>query len=487
MKHFLLISLALFFLVACQTFQPETTAVSATPAQDSTTTEETPATSTPLSLAAEATAVPITGLGDPFYPELGDGGIDVLHYDLDLNVDVEAATIQGTTTIEAIVTEPRTWFALDLAGLEVEEVSVNGDPASFDLQESKLTIFPAEELPQNEPFTAVIQYAGEPQPINDPGAPIPLGWQSHSSGTFVVSEPTGAMNWFPNNNHPTDKATYTLRFTLPQPYEIVSNGILIESEQADGDNIFVWQMDQPMASYLAIAQINQYDVEEEQTDSGVSIRNYFPLDTPHEVRDAFDQTPQMIAFMEETIAPYPFDSYGVVLLGQPTGWALETQSLSTYGADGPSQPSVVIHELSHQWFGDDVSVASWQDIWLNEGFATYFEQLWLEYSGQGDIEIAMDGMYQWLAENNIPSPIPAEVSDLFTAPVYMRGAYTLHALRQTVGDDKFFQILRTYYDRHQGSAASTADFIAVAEEVGGQTAVNILNDWLYASTIPAQR
>ena len=503
MQHLPIISFLLFFLVACQAARPEDTAVPTLPVQETTTivAEEPPATSSspPSSTAApdpaetapdlgeeELVPVSITGLGDPIYPDLGNEGIDVQHYDLDLVVDMKAGTISGSTKIDAVATESRTWFSLDLAGLEVEAVDVNGDPASFSVEASKLIILPGLELSQDEPFTAVIQYAGKPQPIPDRSAPIDLGWQTRSSGTFVVSEPSGAMNWFPNNNHPSDKATYTMRFTLPQPYGLASNGVLTESEQVGANNVFTWEMEQPMASYLAIAQINQYEVEEEETDSGVAIRNYFPLDTPDRVRDAFDQTAEMIAFMEETIAPYPFDSYGVVLLGQPAGWALETQSLSTYGADGPSRPGVVVHELSHQWFGDNVSVASWQDIWLNEGFATYFEQLWLEYSEHADIEANMSDLYAEIADRNLSSPIPTEAQDLFGSPVYLRGAYTLHALRQTVGDDIFFQILREYYDRHQGDSASTTDFIAVAEELGGQTAVDILNKWLYSDTIPAQ-
>ena len=146
----------------------------------------------------------------------------------------------------------------------------------------------------------------------------------------------------------------------------------------------------------------------------------------------------------------------------------------------------MVHELSHQWFGDNVSVATWQDIWLNEGFATYFEQLWLEHSEQADIDANMSNLYAEIADGNLSSPIPTEARDLFGSAVYVRGAYTLHALRQTVGDDTFFQILREYYDRHQGDSASTADFVAVAEELGGQSAVDILNEWLYSDTIPAQ-
>ena len=482
-----------FLLTACRgavpTPKPQGEKIEPTPDNRATSTPLSPPTSeVPETPEAQETAVPLPiGLGDPIYPFLGNKGYDVQHYDLDLTIAVEANTISGSAAIEAVATDPLTTITFDLAGLEVHQVLVNEELAQFERRETKLIITPEKEIAEGENFTAVIQYAGRPEAIPDPGAPIALGWQVQTGGSFVASEPTGAMNWFPNNNHPSDKATYTMRFTLPQPYGVVANGVLTDFQQTGYQTVYEWQMDQPMASYLAVAQVNEYEVGVGVSDSGIPIRNYFPVATEDEVREAFNLTSQMLTFMEETIAPYPFEQYGVVLLTDPTNWALETQGVSTYGSNGPSREETVIHELSHQWFGNSVTVASWEDIWLNEGFATYFQNLWVDAAGEIAIEDSMQDLYDSIASTQMGSPIPTTAAEMFGAPVYWRGAYTLHALRQVVGDEAFFEILRVYYERYAGGNASTEDFIAVAEEIGGETAVAVLQEWLYLDGVPAQR
>ncbi len=320
--NLIVISVSILVLVACQGESPDVTAVPVGPVRETKTAPEAkPSASPPAESTATATPEVVEplqyGLGDPIYPFLGNPGYDVQHYDLDLTIAVEANLISGSAAIEAVATENLQTIMFDLAGLQVYQVVVNDTLALFERQETKLIITLEEALLEGEPFTTVIQYAGSPEKLLDPSAPIALGWQEDIGGSFVASEPTGAMNWFPNNNHPADKATYNMRFVVPQPYTVVANGALVDVQQSGYKNIYEWQMDQPMASYLAIAQVNEYDMAVSVTESGVSIRNFFPVDTPENVRAAFDETPQMLSFMEELIAPYPFDRYGVVLLGQP--------------------------------------------------------------------------------------------------------------------------------------------------------------------------
>jgi aminopeptidase N len=440
---------------------------------------------TPSSAADASEAAPgAAGLGDPLYPLLGNGGYDVEDYDIALDVDVEGNLISGTVTIDATATQDLSAFNLDLTGLTVDEVAVDSEPAAFGREQGELTITPAQPLAADDEFIVEVRYHGSPELIHDPCAPIPLGWQPQTGGSFVVSEPSGAMNWYPANNHPGDKATYTLRITVPQPYEVAANGVLSETVQADGGATYVWRVDQPMASYLATVQIGDYDVATSTTASGIAIRNYFPSGTPAGVQASFAGTPAMIEFIEDLIAPYPFDAYGVVLLTEPAGWALETQTLSTFGSNGSPDPATVMHELAHSWFGNSVSPATWQDVWLNEGFATYFEALWLDHTGQHPIDKAMAATYEMIAQAGAGPPASPEVEELFGLAVYYRGAYALHALRQAVGDETFFHILREYYRRHEGGNASTADFIAVAGEIGGETASVVLHPWLYDDAVP---
>ena len=424
------------------------------------------------------------GLGDPLYPNLGNGGYDVQHYDITLDAGPVQNVISGSVTINAIATQDLSAFNLDFSDLTVDQVTVNSNQAEFSRDGSELTINPDRPLASGEAFSVQVHYHGEPVPIVDPGAPIPLGWQVQDGGTFAVSEPSGSMNWYPNNNHPTDKATYTFRITVPDGYEVAANGILSETLPNDGRVTYVWEMDQPMASYLATVQINDYDVVSAATGSGVPIRNYFLNDTPADVRAAFDDTAAMLDFVVDLIAPYPFNAYGAVLLREPAGWALETQTLSTFGEDGASDPATVMHELTHSWFGNSVSPATWQDVWLNEGFAKYFESLWFDHTGDIPIDESMSEIYQFIATAEAgPPALPAQ-TELFGLSTYYRGAYTLHALRQTVGDDLFFDILREYYRRYQGGSASTADFMAVARELGGEQAEAVLKEWLYGKNVP---
>jgi aminopeptidase N len=173
----------------------------------------------------------------------------------------------------------------------------------------------------------------------------------------------------------------------------------------------------------------------------------------------------------------------VVVMPEKVGVAMENQTLSVFGAD-MSFEDAISHELAHQWFGDSVTLSSWPDIWLNEGFATYMEWLWVEHSqGKDEFVHFMDGQYA-SAQVMFPPGDP-KPSNLFDGSVYVRGGLVLHALRLTVGDDTFYQILRTYYQRYQYSNASTKDFVAVAEEVSGQDLGPFFDAWLYGETLPS--
>ena len=177
----------------------------------------------------------------------------------------------------------------------------------------------------------------------------------------------------------------------------------------------------------------------------------------------------MITLLDDIYGPYPFEAYGVLVVDEALGFALETQTLTIIGSDIAAEPGradqILLHELAHQWVGDAVSPATWKDIWLNEGFATYAEWLWLERTGRRS---AADSARQYEGAPELdPPPGDPGPDELFSGPVYIRGGMTLQALREQVGDDDFFEILRTWVDEHRDSTASTEDFIALAEEISG--------------------
>ena len=423
------------------------------------------------------------GLGDNLYPQLGNGGYDVQHYSIDLAFIPAENQIEGKTSIDAVATQDLSSFNLDLLGLTVEQVVVNDIAASFERIDHELIISPDQPLLSGDSLSVEVTYAGVPEPISDPSVTfVNLGWQAWNDDFFAaVSQPSGSMNWFPNNNHPLDKATYTISVTAPEPNVAVANGVLSETiVNDDGTRTFVWRMEQPMASYLAIVAIGDY--VETRDDSGpVPIRNYFPAGASPSAIAGYDVTADIMSWLIDLLGPYPFAEYGVVVApGFPA--ALETQSISVFGTS-PADELVVVHELLHQWFGNSVTLSQWSDIWLHEGFAAYFMALWVENKfGAG----AYNGVIRqnYAADKSLTAPGNPELSKLFDTSVYFRGALVLYALRKEVGDDTFFAILRQFHSDNAYGHVTTADFIALAEALSKRDLDELFDAWLYGDTMP---
>lgn len=431
------------------------------------------------------------GIGDPYFPELGNGGYDALHYTLDLRADVAANTLDGTVSIEARALEALRTFNLDLLGFDVTFVGIDGAMVDWDRQDGELVVVPLTPLPADEVFTVTVRYNGTPGTINLTGIPALIGWNNYGDGVFVASEPAGAAGWYPVNDHPLDKATYTIRVTVDDPLVVAANGVLTETIANDDTTTYVWESNDPIASYLVTVNIDDFVRVEEDGPGGLPIRNYFPADLVDAATAEFSQTADMLAFFEETFGPYPFDAYGVVVADANFGFALETQTLSLFSrrwisGRGASEEAVA-HELAHQWYGNSVSPAYWSEIWLNEGFATYASWLWFEHSdGAEALDTIVRRTYNEFARAGgtrvIIGEPPAE--NLFDIAVYWRGALVLHALRERVGDETFFAILRTYYERHAYGNATIEDFIAVVEELSGADSTAFFDGWLYQNELP---
>lgn len=439
-------------------------------------------------IAAQDPSVGADGVGDSYYPQLGNTGYDVRHYTIELDVDVENNFIDGTTIIQAQATQDLTTFNLDLYGLSISQILVDDDPANYTRDGIELIITPEQTLTADQLFTITIAYSGNPEPFPDPGVHHrQVGWIEFDAGIFILDEPSGAMTWFPSNNHPTDKATFTFNITVDNPYVVAANGLLQETTDNGDTTTYHFEATDPMATYLAAVNISEFQVITNEGPDGLPIRNYFPLNAPNRIINEFDTTPDMIAFFSDIFGPYPFEAYGAVVLNDRRySGAIENQTLSTFGQNGVDQ-EVIAHELVHQWFGDSISVKSWQDMWLNEGFATYGAALWFENQfGAEQLDFTMSSYYNSLSRRNHPPTADPTPEDIFNITVYYRGAWTLHALRLEVGDEVFFDILRTYYDRHQYGNASSADFIAVAEEISGQDLTDFFQAWLFDRELPPQ-
>jgi peptidase M1-like protein/immune inhibitor InhA-like protein len=635
------------------------------------------------------------GIGDPYYPLDGNGGYDVRDYLLDLRYTPPTDVLEGTATIKAAATQNLSSFNLDLDGLTVRSVSVNGRRATWSHDGGELTITPHRGIDKFSRFTTIVRYGG---------VPSAEGFGHTDDGAMVLGQPHAATSWFPVNDHPTDKATYTIRLAVPAGLEAVSNGVLLSHPTRHGWTTWTWRMRDPMASYLAMASIGEFDLREYRSDGmrfwdavdpdlyegldvaprtgerfalsqtasetykrlartitvpaggadlsfwinrdteqdwdyvfveahtvgaddwttlpdrnghtadgvgescptgwhdlhpflahyqtpesdgsctpsgttgswsaatgtsggyeqwSVDLSDYAgtdvevaisyvsdwstqgpglfvddievstgagttsfeedgdPLDgwtmpgppagsaanrndwiagtvdqlppPPGAVIDAsFARQAEILAFLSSRFGRYPFSVSGGVVDDIAIGFALETQSRPVYSSgffsDQAQGDSVVVHELAHQWFGDNVSLGRWRHIWLNEGFASYAEWLWAEEDGIATVQESFDATYNFFPADDpfwdviVDDPGP---DAQFDSAVYNRGAMTVHQLRLEIGDDAFFRILREWNVRFADSDATTEQFIEFAERVSGRDLDELFTAWLYTPGRPA--
>jgi len=430
------------------------------------------------------------GIGDDYFPTLGNPGYDVDHYVLELVFDPETTTLNGIATIEAAATTDLDTVNLDFAALTVRSVVVDGTAADFRQVEEDLAIIPQRRISAGEAFVIEVEYGGNPSQARSAAVPFGIGWKTVGDANYIVAEPDAAHTWFPANDHPLDKATYTFRITVPEDVVAAANGNLVDQITDVGTTTWVWEVTSPMASYLATMVIGDFDIVADPIASaaaGVPIRHVLPAGTTVADWPGLERQGEMIAFLAESFGPYPFDTYGIAIV-DGFGAALENQTLSLFDSNLSASAffeDVLIHEVAHQWFGDSVSLGGWADIWLNEGFASYAEWLWIEREAGRDVlerEIAAERDLFEGAGFNGPGEPPS--FDLFNGSVYRVGAMTLHALRLTVGDAAFFEILRAYSSKFADKSVTTADFIAVAESISGRDLTDLFESWLYENKVP---
>jgi aminopeptidase N len=417
------------------------------------------------------------GLGDPFFPKAGNGGYDVQHYDLDLSWH-RSGQLRGHAVIDATATQNLSQFDLDLRSrLEVGSVQVNGVAATFTQDGQELVITPSVPLLTPAGFMVDVEYAGKPRFVRDPDDSKD-GWVPTSDGAVVVNEPQGSPTWFPCNDHPSDKATYDISVEVPRGLKAISNGTL-EDKQKDGKRVtFDWHQPEPMATYLATATIGRFQLDISERKDWTT---YLAVD-PHADPGQMRHTDQVLRFFSEKFGPYPFTAAGGIVDPSDVGYSLEVQTKPYY----PGSPGRLLlsHELAHQWFGDSVSLETWPDIWLNEGFATWAEWLWDRHKGGITPADRVENLYGNHGDGddsfwNPPPGDPGDAAHLFDYTIYERGGMTLELLRQQVGTEDFLDILQTWASDHQYANADTQDFIDLSEAKSGMELSSFFQDWLY--------
>jgi aminopeptidase N len=461
-----------------------------------------------LAAVAAMAAVPgAPGVGDTYFPNYGNGGYYVGNYDLAIQYNPSTNWLTGDASITARTNRELSRFNLDLVGLTVKSITIDDPgpggpvPATWTRGDHELRVTPATALGAGANFVVRVRYGGVPKAI-DTG----LGGNGtfHTDdGLLIMGQPESATTWFPVNDHPVDKATYTFRVKVPNGYEVIANGLPAGTSTANGWTTSTFNAP-AMASYLATIDIGQWSFNDRTTTGGIRIIDAVDPDIAALANPSLAKQEEMLDFFSTHFGDYPFTTAGGIVDDHPDiDFALETQTRPVYSKvffePTPGAPTgpvpdgdlVVAHELAHQWFGDSIALNRWKEIWLNEGFATYAEWLWMEHEGVANATGLMTQAYYdlftdlsdlglWKLRIGDPGK-----SHLFDFQVYNRGAMTLQALRQRVGDVKFFAILRTWFAENEGGHGTTARFIEVSERVSGRELSALFQNWLYSSKRPA--
>jgi aminopeptidase N len=484
-----------------------------------------------LALSATASAQTYTPggrtLGDvlPELKHIGNTGYDALNYDLTLNYDPVANTF-GTGTkadITLRATQNLSEFALDFRGLTVTGVTIDGVAATFtrddgapdgpDRYKNKLIVTPAAGINNGRTFHVVVSYTGVPQAMEDPDESFE-GWIRTSDGSFVVNEPMGAMTWFPNNNHPADKATYDFHITVPATHTALGNGELASKvTNADGTVTWNWHDGYPTATYLTTATVGVFDFTQGTGATALGAggnalglynawESTFTAAQKTTLDAAAAREDQITKFLSDyNGTSYPFDSIGAVADRLPSslGYVLEVQTKIHFPSQSISL-NTLAHEISHQWFGNSVSLKQWKDIWLNEGWATWSSWNWANKFNNGATP-AQQFLNNYNSTNqptrwNNPTAELTTAANLFsTFTVYTRPAMMIEGLRQILGEPAFQEMIKRWTTNYRYGNADEAAFIAlnkqIAVEKSGFEASNLnkldsyFQQWLHGVGKPA--
>lgn len=465
-------------------------------------------------------------LNDALFPEIGNGGYDVRHYDIALNYDPASNEFEaGTkTAITALATQSLSDFSLDFAGLTVSAVTVDGQPASFVREPpaacsptvppvetcpaTKLVVTPATPIDQGQTFQVAVSYTGEPLPHVDPWG-SPEGWiraenGSTADGAFVACEPIGAQTWFPDNDDPRDKATFDFEITVPEDTKPadgtlmgIANGEMVgEPTSSGGLTTWHWRESFPMATYLATATVGDFYFTRSSTPSGIQLNNAIDSSYSASAKASIEETQareeEILDFYAPLYTPYPFDSAGTIVdrVGG-IGYILEVQTKVLFASSGSATTRILSHELAHHWWGDSVSVTRWSEVWMNEGWATFSQWNW-SYAQEGAPSPAQEftNSYTPGTKWETPTAEPTAAGLFASFPTYIRPAMMIEALRQILGETKFTQLTRQWQGAHRYGNGTEAQFLDLVREVSSFSGADLarldafFQEWLYGTSQP---
>ncbi len=428
-----------------------------------------------------------TPVEDRVYPEVGDPGVDALSYDLDLAWTPRTRTLTAVETVIFRSTTDAGQFQLDLGkALEVSSVRVDGEDASYDHEGKDLVVHTAVETDQR--YSLEVRYAGTPRPVAAPTTRSDfstLGWTiTPDNGAWTMQEPFGAYSWYAVNDQPSDKALYSFTISVPSPMVGVANGELLSREDHEGTTVTEWRLDEPAASYLVTIALGKFRMTRDESPSGVPITYWTPPGDRASLRK-LRVTPDALDWIEARLGPYPFSSLGIVLVDSRSG--METQTMITLGiTDYTTSPEVILHEMVHQWYGNEITPTDWRDVWMSEGMALYLQGLYqAEQSGQ-PVGSLMDYWASIEPQMRRESGPPADYdpATFGESNIYYGPALMWHELRKKLGDEKFWAIVRAWPKVRENGNADRAQFVDWLNEQTGQDLTGFYDAWLLGKASP---
>jgi aminopeptidase N len=418
---------------------------------------------------------------DDVYPDVGDPGVDALHYDLDLSWSPGPQKLQAVETLVFRATGTAQDFRLDLgAALDVASVTLEGRTASYEHDGKELVVHAPVTADQR--YTLVVAYGGTPLPAAAPTTRSDfstVGWTTNGDGSvWTMQEPYGAYTWYAVNDQPSDKALYDFTIRSGGGMVGIANGTLESRRQRGPVSTTRWHLDEPASSYLTTIAIGHYMPYPDKSASGVPVTYWLPASNPR-IRRGLKPAADQMGWLENKLGPFPFSSLGIVLVNSRSG--METQTMLTLGmTDYTTSPEVIVHEMAHQWYGDEVTPATWSGLWMSEGMAMYLQGLWQSEHGG---ESMASTVRRWRAsehglEESYGKPAAYDPATFGESNAYYGPAVMWDALRHRLGDAKFWSLVRAWPRAHEDGNATYDDITSWWSQHSGQDLRPVFDSYL---------
>jgi aminopeptidase N len=427
--------------------------------------------------------------------------IDIRHVAIEVTPDFTNRTLAGKATISfKPIAKPFGELSLDAVDLRVTAVNSSEKILDYRVKDDKIIVTFERPIPADQAAWVTVEYHAEP----DQGLYFrtpEMGYKKGDTHLFTQGEPIEARHWYPCLDSPNEKFTSEITCRVPEGMTVLSNGrqVSAEKDPATGLVAVKWRQDKPHANYL-LSLVAGYFKKIEDHYQNIPLAFYTPPSEINEATNSFRDTKDMMAFFEQEIGvPYAWDKYYQVAVNDFVAGGMENTTLATltdYTLFTPatenirSSEGLISHELSHQWFGDLVTCKDWSQLWLNEGFATYYAALYDGHKhGRDSMLYSMyNQARQVLGATDSPRPIVDRKydapKDMFGYLAYEKGSWVLHMLRSQLGEDLYRRCIKTYLQRHQLGSVTTEDLNAVIEELSGRSYDQFFDQWVYHADCP---